>query len=81
MLHGFSMLGKWIKSSLALVGKTVIFYHVLARVLGNDKRFGVELPSIPERYLNPPFWVTLRQSSVAIIIPVGIVSQAEKIAP
>jgi hypothetical protein len=31
--------------SFALVGKTVIFYHVLARVLGNDKRFSAELPS------------------------------------
>jgi len=30
--------------SLSLVGKTVIFYHALTKVLGNDKRFSVELP-------------------------------------
>ena len=30
--------------SLSLVGNTIIVYHALTRVLGNDKRFGVELP-------------------------------------
>jgi hypothetical protein len=33
--------------SLSLVGKTVIFYHALTRVLGNDKRLSVELPLDP----------------------------------
>jgi hypothetical protein len=31
--------------SLSLVGNTIIVYHALTRVLGNDKRFGVELPA------------------------------------
>jgi len=30
--------------SLSLVDETVIFYHALTRVLGNDKRLSVELP-------------------------------------
>jgi hypothetical protein len=30
--------------SLSLVGKTIIVYHALTRVLGNDKRFSGELP-------------------------------------
>lgn len=30
--------------SLSLVGNTIIVYHALARVLGNDKRLSGELP-------------------------------------
>jgi hypothetical protein len=31
--------------SLSLVSKIIIVYHAPTRVLGNDKRFGVELPA------------------------------------
>jgi len=30
--------------SLARIRKTAIFYHILIRVLSNDKRFSAELP-------------------------------------
>jgi hypothetical protein len=38
--HPFAM-----HDSFARIRKTVIFYHVLIRVLGNDKRFSGELPA------------------------------------
>jgi hypothetical protein len=56
--------------SLSLVGNTIIVYHALTRVLGNDKRFGVELPHAGYRSENalfremvgefvPPSWAKL----------------------
>src|SRR5262249_16174343 len=37
--------------SLFLVGKTIIFYHALTRVLGNDKLYNEVRPPYPEEII------------------------------